>query len=171
MGSFWITSWCILPIAQKQTISMVRIDKCIRRKLLYILINILMLIYNSSNSTYSDCRMSELVHAITRYLVYHQHASTVHTGSLDLVEHRRKGIFQSCVQISTACLLFNIFVLYVRTSWSLEGLPQVRLIYFFYSKFEIYDLDYIMFLNILWIVLHLGMMKRNRLTWLAYLIA
>ena len=134
---------------------------------------ILMLIYNSSNSTYSDCRMSELVHAITRYLVYHQHASTVHTGSLDLVEHRRKGIFQSGVQISTACLLFNIFVLYVRTSWSLEGLPQVRLIYFFIAnlKFIIQDIDYIMLLNILWIVLHLGMMKRNRLTWLAYLIA
>ena len=75
-----------------------------------------MLIHNSSNSTYSDCRMSELVHAITRYLVYHQHASTVYTGSLDLVEHRRKGIFQSCVQISTACLLFNIFILYVRKS-------------------------------------------------------
>ena len=75
-----------------------------------------MLIYNSSNSTYSDCRMSELVHAITRSLVYHQHASTVHTGSLDLVEHRRKGIFQSCVQISAACLLLNIFIFYVRPS-------------------------------------------------------
>ena len=83
------------------------------------------------NSTYSDFRMSKILHAITLYLVYHQHASTVYTGILDLTEHCRKGIFQGCVKISTACLLFNIFVLYVRPSWQVTVLPQVRSIHFY----------------------------------------